>query len=94
MDCCLLKSDQWHVCLIVCGDKLDHDFDAGYIATSLFEIKLLINSVISDAHRGASFMSLNLKDHFLASHMLDAELVYNPSSAHSSGHHERKKLIG
>ena len=34
--------------------------------TSLLETKFLLNSVISDPSKGAHFMSLDLKDYFLA----------------------------
>lgn len=74
-----LKSEPWRVRLVVGGDKLDYEFDVGSPAASLLETKLLINSVISDARRGARFMSLDLKDHFLASPMLDAVYMRLPA---------------
>ena len=57
------------------GDRLEYDSDAGSLAASLVEIKLTINSTISDAHRGAHFMSANLKDFFLATTMADPEYM-------------------
>ena len=57
------------------GDRLEYDSDAGSPAASLVETKLTINSTISDAHRGAHFMSANLKDFFLATTMADPEYM-------------------
>ena len=51
------------------GDRLPHDNDAGSPAADLLETKLLINSTISDARKGARFMCLDIKDHFLATPM-------------------------
>ena len=64
-----LKSEPWRVRLVVGGDKLPYEDDAGSPAALLLETKLLVNSVISDAKRGAKFMSLDLKDYFLMSTM-------------------------
>jgi hypothetical protein len=41
----------------------------------LLESKLIINSTISDAHKGARFLSADLKDHFLASPMEENEYM-------------------
>ena len=60
---------------MVGGDKLSYNEDAGSPAASLLETKLLINSVISDAAKGACFMSLDLKDFFLMSPMLNPEFM-------------------
>ena len=54
---------------VVGGDKLDCNIDSGSPTTNILEFKLLINSVISDHDRGANFMSLDLKDFFLATPM-------------------------
>lgn len=43
--------------------------DAGAPTKSLLEFKLLVNSVISEAKKGARFISMDLKDFFLASLM-------------------------
>ena len=60
-----LKQEPYRVRLIVGGDKLEYIYDATSPAISLLETKLLINFVISDCHKGARFLSLDLKDHFL-----------------------------
>ena len=43
-----------------------YPYDAGSSAANLMEPKILINSTISDAIRGARFMSANINDYFLA----------------------------
>jgi hypothetical protein len=48
-----LKTEKHRVRLTVGGDKLLYDVDAGSPAASLLETKLIINSTISDAHKGA-----------------------------------------
>ena len=50
-DYCPLKSKPWRVRLVVGGDKLTCNNDAGSPAASLLETKLLINSVMSDAQK-------------------------------------------
>ena len=64
-----LKSEPWRVRIVVGGDKFLYQEDPGSPAASLLETKILINSVISDAKKGARFMSLDLKDYFLATPM-------------------------
>ena len=51
------------------GDKLTYNADAGAPAENMLETKILVNSTISDANRGARFMSADLKDFFLATPM-------------------------
>lgn len=64
-----LKDDPYRIRLVVGGDKLDYNDDPASPAAGLLETKLLVNSVISDADKGAKFMCMDLKDHFLASPM-------------------------
>jgi hypothetical protein len=70
-----LKTEPYRVRLTVGGDKPPYGDNAGSPAASLLEMKLIINSTISDAHKGARFMCADLKDHFLASPMKDAEYM-------------------
>ena len=70
-----LKSEPYRVRLTVGGDILEYSHDAGSPATSLLETKILANSVISDAHKGARFLSADLKDFFLASPMAEPEFM-------------------
>ena len=60
-----LKTEKYRVQLTVGGDKLTCDFDVARPATSILEKKLILNSVISDAHKGARFLTLDIKDFFL-----------------------------
>jgi hypothetical protein len=55
--------------------KLPYKDDAGSPAATLLETKLIINSTISDAQKGARFMCADLKDHFLAAPMKDPEYM-------------------
>ena len=64
-----LKPEPYRIRIVVGGDKLDCDIDAGAPATNLVEFKLLLNSVISESKRGAKFLSCDIKDFFLASPM-------------------------
>ena len=70
-----LKKEKYRVRLTLGGDVLEYLGDASSPAASLIESKLLFNSVISDSHRGARFMSLDIKDFFLQSILHDAEYI-------------------
>jgi hypothetical protein len=70
-----LKSEPYRVRLTVGGDKLPYDDDAGSPAASLLETKLILNSTISDAVKGAQFLCADLKDHFLATPMKAPEFM-------------------
>ena len=73
-----LKSEPWRVRLVVGGDKLRYEHDAGSPAAGLLETKILINSVISDTKNGARFFTAVSKDHFLASPMDRPEYMRIP----------------
>ena len=73
-----LKSEPWRVRIIVGGDKLSYADDPGSPTASIVETKILINSVISHAKHGARFMSLDLKDYFLATPMAHPEYMKVP----------------
>ena len=68
-----MKTEPHIVSLTVGGDKLDFPYDAGSPADSLLQTKLILNSTISDAKKGARFLSADLKDNFLASPMEENE---------------------
>ena len=70
-----LKQETHRVRLTVGGDKLEYLFDTTSPAASLLETKLLINSVISDAHKGAFFITIDLKDFFLQTIMDEPEYM-------------------
>ena len=48
-----LKPEPVRVQIVVGGDCLDCSIDSGSPATNLLEFKLLVNSIISDADKGA-----------------------------------------
>ena len=54
---------------MVGGDGFDYNKDAGAPAASMLETKKILNSVFSDAHKGAKFFTLDIKDFFLATPM-------------------------
>ena len=64
-----LKPEPHRIRLVVGGDKLDCDVDAGAPSTNLVEFKILLNSVISESKQGAKFLSCDIKDFFLSSPM-------------------------
>ena len=76
-----LHIQQWYatiglrVRITVSGDKLPYHDDAGSPAADLLETKILLNSTILDAKRGARFMCLDIKDHFLATPMQHPEYM-------------------
>lgn len=70
-----LKDEKHRVRITVGRDKLPYHEDAGSPAADLLETKLLLNSTISDAKRGARFMCLDIKDHFLATPMSNPEFM-------------------
>ena len=51
------------------GDKLSYNDYAGAPAANMLEPKILVNSTISDTKKGTRFMSVDLKDFFLATPM-------------------------
>ena len=59
-----LKDEPYRVRLTVGGDKLDYFGETASPTANLLETKLLINSVISDAHKGARFLGIDIKDFF------------------------------
>ena len=71
----LLKNNLHRVRIEVGGDRLDYQDDATSPAANLLKTKLLLNNTISDAHKGARFMSADIKHHFLATPMKDLEFM-------------------
>ena len=70
-----LKEEPYRVRITIGGDRLDYNDDAGSPAVNLLETKILLNSIISDADKGAQFMSADIKDHFLATPMDHPEFI-------------------
>ena len=73
-----LKDEQWRIRIVVGGDKLPYEDDSGSPSANMLETKLLFNSVISDASKGARFCSMDLKDMFLHTPMLNPEFMKVP----------------
>ena len=57
-----LKEEKYRVRLTIGGGVLDYNNNASSPTASLLEEKSLLNSVISDAHEGARFMTADVKD--------------------------------
>ena len=70
-----LKSDPHCVRPTVGGDKLPYPDEVASPAALLLETKLIFNSTISDAHKGARFLTLDIKDFFLQTYMKRAEYM-------------------
>ena len=64
-----LKSERNKVRITAGADKLYYAEDSGSPAANVLENKVLINSYISDAHKGAHFLSTDLKDYVLQTPM-------------------------
>ena len=65
-----LKDEKHRVRLTIGGDKLNYDHETAAPTAGLLDTKIIINSTISDAKKGALFMGLDLKKN-----------LPNPSSA-------------
>ena len=70
-----LKKEQHRVRLTIGGDKLVFNSDTGSPAADLLETKLMANSIISDAHKGARYLNLDIKDFFLQSFLSKPEYM-------------------
>ena len=70
-----LKTEKHRLRLTLGGDKLEYLGDLSSPAASLIESKLFSNSVVSDSHRGARFISLDIKYYFLQSTLQDSEYM-------------------
>ena len=68
-----LKQEAYRIRITVRGNGLPYNNNARSLVVNLLEIKLLLNSTISDADKGARFMSVDTKDHFLAIPMQELE---------------------
>ena len=77
---------------MVGGDKLYYHPDAGSPASNLTETKILINSVISDAHKGARFLSMDIKYFYLETPMLRPEYMKVPLKYFSQDIQDKYKL--
>ena len=70
-----LKEETHRVRITVGGDRLDCTDDTGSPATNLLETKIILNSTISDAQKGARFMTIDIKGHFYSTPMQSPEYM-------------------
>ena len=68
-----LKHENHRVRVTLGGDMISYAQDAGSPAANLLETKILLNSIMCDARKGARFMCLDIKDNFLATTMSTPE---------------------
>ena len=61
--------------ITVGGNRLSYNEDSGSPAANLLETKVLLNSTISDAIKGAHFMTADIKYYFLATPMAKVEYM-------------------
>ena len=61
--------------ITVGGNRLTYPDNAGSPASNITETKIIVNLVISDAHKGAKFMSMDIKDYFLNTPMDQPEYM-------------------
>jgi hypothetical protein len=62
------------------GDKLDYPGDASSPTVSMLDAKIHINSIISDAHKGARHLGLDIKNYFLGTPMTYFQYIRVPTS--------------
>ena len=74
-DYCPLKSEPFRVRLTIGGNRLPYAHNASSPAATLLKTKLILNSTISDADKGARFFATDLKDFFLATPMDEPEYM-------------------
>ena len=70
-----LKKERYRVRLTMGGDRLTYDGDKSSPAADLLETKLMANSIILDAHKGARYLNLDIKDFFLLSNLPKPEYM-------------------
>ena len=61
-----LKQNLFSIRITVAGDRLQYAEDVGSPTTNILEAKRPLNSVTSDASKGARFLCADLIDHFVA----------------------------
>ena len=71
-----LNQEKYRVRLTIGGDKLNYSDEKASPTAKLVDTKILINSTILDAHEGAQFMSIEIKDVFLMTPIPKREREY------------------
>ena len=59
-----LKAEAYRVRMTVGGDKLEYDGDPSSPVVSLLNTKIFLSIIISDAHEGARFSSVDIKNRY------------------------------
>jgi hypothetical protein len=59
------KTETHRVHMTAGGDQLDYPGDASSPAVAMLDAKLHINSTISDAHKGARYLGIDIKNYYL-----------------------------
>ena len=60
-----LKIEKHIVCMTVGGYRLDYDGELSFPAISLLDTKIFLNNVISNVDKGATFSTIDVKNHYL-----------------------------
>jgi hypothetical protein len=74
------KAETHRVRMTAGGDKLDYPGDASSPTVSTLDAKIHINSTISDAHKGARHLGLDIKNYFLGTPMTYYQYIRVPPS--------------
>jgi hypothetical protein len=74
------KSETHRVRMTAGGDKLDYPGDASSPTVSMLDAKIHINSTISDAHKGARHLGLDIKNYYLGTPMSYYQYLRVPPS--------------
>eukprot|EP00957_Ditylum_brightwellii_P089273 6798043-Ditylum_brightwellii.AAC.1 len=64
-----LKEEKYRVRLTIGGDKLIYNDETASPAASLLKTKIIVSITISDAHKGACFMGIDIKNYFLQTYL-------------------------
>ena len=69
------KTETYRVCLTVGGYKLTYNGDPSSPAISLLDLKIHLNSVISDARKGARYLTSDIINYFLNNPMANFQYM-------------------
>ena len=71
-----LKEEKYQVRLTIGGEKLNYSDKTASPTANLIDTKILVNSTISNAHKGAWFMSIDINDFFLMHSLPEVDKEY------------------
>ena len=72
----LSKTETHRVCLEVGGNNLTYEGDPRSPETSLLDLKIHLNSVISDAHKGARYLTADIINYYLNKPMANFQYMH------------------